>query len=144
MPERARTDLWEPWGSNPPGPPGPDPNVARLRPHGGNSRPEGIVQSYFVRQQKDILVKHLQAVHHAPARPNPTVDLRQILSRRPLLTRQRRRLDETPVSPVGDQAAGQFAQPEGECFAQVHRADAVPWQDHVPDAHGQVISESVA
>jgi hypothetical protein len=57
MPERARTDLWEPWGSNPPGPPGPDPNVARLRPHGGNSRPEGIVQSYFVRQQKDILPK---------------------------------------------------------------------------------------
>ena len=24
MPERARTDLWEPRGSNPPGPPGPD------------------------------------------------------------------------------------------------------------------------
>jgi hypothetical protein len=23
MPERARTDPWEPWGSNPPGPPGP-------------------------------------------------------------------------------------------------------------------------
>ena len=23
MPERARTDLWEPWGSNPLGPPGP-------------------------------------------------------------------------------------------------------------------------
>jgi hypothetical protein len=25
MPERARTDLWEPWGSNPPRPPGPEP-----------------------------------------------------------------------------------------------------------------------
>jgi hypothetical protein len=31
------------------------PNVARLRPPGGNSRPEGIEQSYFVRKQKEIL-----------------------------------------------------------------------------------------
>ena len=28
MPERARTDLWEPWGSNPLGPPGPEPLLA--------------------------------------------------------------------------------------------------------------------
>src|SRR5271157_4664660 len=27
MPERARTDLWEPQGSNPLGPPGPEPSV---------------------------------------------------------------------------------------------------------------------
>ncbi len=31
------------------------PDVARLRPPGGNSRPEGIEQSYFVRKQKGIL-----------------------------------------------------------------------------------------
>jgi hypothetical protein len=29
MPERARTDLWEPWGSNPPGPPGRELLVSR-------------------------------------------------------------------------------------------------------------------
>src|SRR5271157_634117 len=31
------------------------PNVARLHPPGGNSRPEGIEQSYFVQKQKAIL-----------------------------------------------------------------------------------------
>ncbi len=31
------------------------PNVARLRPPGGNTRPEGIEQSYFVQKQKAIL-----------------------------------------------------------------------------------------
>jgi hypothetical protein len=35
--------------------PGDLPNVARLRPPDGNSRPEGIEQSYFVRKQKEIL-----------------------------------------------------------------------------------------
>jgi hypothetical protein len=35
--------------------PGDLPNVARLRPPGGNGRPEGIEQSYFVRKQKEIL-----------------------------------------------------------------------------------------
>ena len=29
MPERARTDLWEPQGSNPLGPPGPAPRLKR-------------------------------------------------------------------------------------------------------------------
>ena len=31
------------------------PNLARLRPPGGNSRPEGIEQSYFVQKKKAIL-----------------------------------------------------------------------------------------
>ena len=31
------------------------PNVARLHPPGGNSRPEGIEQSYFVQKQKAVL-----------------------------------------------------------------------------------------
>ena len=35
--------------------PGDLPNVARLRPPGGNSRPEGIEQSYFVQKQRAIL-----------------------------------------------------------------------------------------
>ena len=35
--------------------PGDLPNVARLRPPGGNSRLDGIEQSYFVRKQKEIL-----------------------------------------------------------------------------------------
>jgi hypothetical protein len=35
--------------------PGDLPNVARLRPPGGNSRPEGIEQSYFVTKQKELL-----------------------------------------------------------------------------------------
>jgi hypothetical protein len=31
------------------------PNLARLRPPGGNSRPEGMEQSYFVQMEKAIL-----------------------------------------------------------------------------------------
>jgi hypothetical protein len=35
--------------------PGDLPDVARLRPPGGNSRPDGIEPSFFVRRQQEIL-----------------------------------------------------------------------------------------
>ena len=37
-----------------------------------------------------------------PGRSNPTVDLRELSNRCPLLPRQCLRLDQTPVPPVGD------------------------------------------
>ena len=67
-----------------------------------------------------------------PGKSNPTVGLRQLLNRCPILPRQCLWLDETPVPPVGDQAAGQFVEPQGECLAHAHRPEAVPRQDHVP------------
>jgi hypothetical protein len=55
-----------------------------------------------------------------------TVDLRQILNRCPLLPQQCLRLDETSVSPGGDQAAGQFVEPEDECVAHSYQPNPAP------------------
>jgi len=46
MPERARTDPWEPQGSNPLGPPGPEPNdangISRARDVRGKALDEAV------------------------------------------------------------------------------------------------------
>jgi len=49
MPERARTDLWEPRGSNPPGPPGPEHH--------------GVIRVLAKANRAERLVRRLKRVH---------------------------------------------------------------------------------
>jgi hypothetical protein len=71
MPERARTDLWEPWGSNPPGRPGPEPDLLDPRPDSDSGyytsqrKPAGSLNQSDV--QRMFFRLHVFPSHDIPA-----------------------------------------------------------------------------